>query len=248
MVTDRRIILVSAALALATIALVTVGLKYDTGRGPDVHSMDNSTRDNPITRIQPDAYYDDPWVYFIGDDYTASPEFGSGRNPTWIDLVASARGWYPRNIGTSGAGYATSAPGGKSYIDQIERAGLADADGIVISGGLHDVNSETPIETIRSRISQAMTRIRSAAPKTPLTVVSVFNPYPEVPSRMDTMNSILEAQAKRVGAIYVYASDLLQGDPSFVGPDKLHATDDGQAKLAQALGPLIAPPKPSSRR
>lgn len=248
MVSDRRFILLTAALAVATVTLVTGGLTYDRDRARDVTSADTSSRDNPITRIQPDAYYDDPWVYFIGDDYTDGKDFRSGQQSTWINLVGSARDWYPRNIGISGAGYATSASNGNSFIDQIEKSNLSDADAIVISGGLNDAISETPIEIIGSRISQAMTRIRAVAPKTPLTIVSVFNPQVYVPERINAINSKLEAEARRVGAVYVYASNLLKGDPSLVAPDNFHATAEGHAHIAQALAPQIAPPNPGTRK
>lgn len=244
----RHISLVVAVLTVATIILISAGLQYDNNRRNHTSSLQSVPAAGHTNRIQPDSYYDDPWVYFIGDDYTDGSSFGQPRQSTWIDLVGTARGWYPRNIGLNGAGYATSTSTGKSYIDQIEMAGLSDADGIVLSGGLNDVIGSTSIEVIASRISQALTRIRSAAPKTPLTVVSVFNPYSDVPPRMTEVNSILEAQANRVGAQYVYASDLLGGDPALVASDQFHASPDGHARIAQALAPQIATPLPTTRR
>lgn len=230
------------AVALGFFSVYVQSNRLDGASVPQDVGSESSAESAKVGRLMPDSYYDDPWVYFIGDSYTEGTAADSGRGSLWSSIVCDSRRWYERNLGMDGSGYATNGRDGKNYIGQIQASRLEGADGVVVSGGLNDVARGVSLDELRSRVSQTFTLIRSYAPRVPFTVLSVFNPFPDQSTNIRIMNDILRSEAFRVGAVFVEASDLIRGDQKLLGPGGLELDDQGHAAIAAVVGGQIAEP------
>ena len=236
-----------AILFFALTFLVVVGVVVVSSRDDSApnytDTVESADPDMPIRdRVLPDSYYDDPWVYFVGDSFTEGTSQDSGRSALWTSIVCGERKWYERNLGVYGAGYATNGRDGKSYLGQIQGSRLEGADGVVVSGGINDALSDVSIDQIRSRISQTFTWIRSYAPQVPFTVLSVFKPSAGPSPRIEAIDDALRSEAQRVGAVFVRSPDSISGNAEVLGADGFQLNDRGHAVIAASVGPQIAEP------
>ncbi|MDH3012553.1 SGNH/GDSL hydrolase family protein [Gordonia alkanivorans] len=184
-----------------------------------------------------------PLVYFVGDSYTGGSPMDAGVQ--WHEYVARDYMWSGRNLGVGLSGYVQRGTNGTTYLDRIESSRLFAADMVVVSGGLNDVR-RTPESLIVPAVRSTLCRIRDLAPDVPVAVLSVFAAARDY--GISRMNTVLEAEARRIGAAYIDVTDVLEQSAGSVGSDGTHPTDIGHRVLAESIGPMLPRPRGSLAR
>lgn len=201
------------------------------------HSYNGKANDLS-NRVQPDSYYDDPWVYFIGDGFVKSQQ--SDPSDSWPTIVGKDRGWYVRNFGSRGAGYATRGYDGREYSDIARSAGLADADGVVVAGGMSDALSPAPLDVIERGINGTFLAIRQSSLEVPITVLPVVLPAGTPSDRVSEINSILRRVSPKYGALFV--SDVSLPTDFTVAEGSANIAYSVNEQIARAVSGRVLPP------
>ena len=170
-----------------------------------------------------------PVAFFLGDSYTTG--FGlSNPGEGFAYGLADLEGWNATVAGFPGTGYATEGPcGGNAFIQRI--AGLpADADVVIIEGGLNDAIFGVAPATLADDASDLLAAVGSAAPDARIVVLGAADVLPDARSRVVAANAALRAVASEAGATYVDLAGLV-----FPTTDGKHPTAAGHALIAETV-------------
>ena len=223
--------------AFLVVALVVGACMYWLSESRGSHVSNASTEPSTPLKFGPEGS-ENPWVYFIGDAYTAGSPMDSGTQ--WPDMVASYKRWFDRDLGVDLSGYRQKGIDGKTYLERINDSGIQDADMVVISGGLNDVR-RTAEHLIQPAVHETLARVRELVPGAPIAVISVLAPVRE--PKINRMNAILKSEALLIGATYLDATSVLTNVQGSIGTDNTNPTDAGHRLLADSIGPRLPAPK-----
>lgn len=226
----RSSIVLLALVGVAT-TLVLVWLT-----SPNSGSLENrDIQSNGEIRLQPDSYYDDPWVYFFGDSYVTGTVMDSGVQ--WPALVTESLGWYGRNFGSAHAGYLVPGADGVTILDRINGTRLEGADAVVLAAGLEDAKRGDGTK-IGPAILATLLRVRELAPDAEIIVLSVIAPSGS--QKLDDINTLLARVSHRVDATYVDVTGLLTSTQGALGSDGVYPTDLGHRIIAEKVNEDVA--------
>lgn len=222
--------IIVALVAIMAIMLVVLAMQHVSASRPA-----EGAKAGPIPTFSstPDPR---PLASFLGDSYT----FGYGAESTTTTLpwlISHAMNWRPDVHGVSSTGYlAESKAGGDTFAD---RAGTvkADADYVVVMGGVNDASSfPAHRNDYPGIVGKTLDAAQAAAPGAKLVVVGPLWPYAPGDGNIGAMNDIVREQANQHDAIFI---DALQAGwmsqpavKDHMLADKLHPNQDGYNALA----------------
>lgn len=223
----RVLLLVAATLALAlgVSAVVVTTVRRDDSCASDRRNAEAAPASGGVSA--------GPVAFFLGDSYTTGfglPDPGEG----FAYGLADLEGWNATVEGFPGTGYATQGPcGGNAFIQRLARL-PADADVVIIEGGLNDAIFGVPPATLAADASGLLAAVRMAAPDARIVVLGAADVLPEARSRVLAANAALRAVASDAGATYVDLADL-----EFTTTDGKHPTVAGHALIAEAVSDAL---------
>ena len=176
----------------------------------------------------------------IGDSYSEGTNYGGLGQANWLRVVNARLGDSYNLIGRTagGAGYVKTGERGLRFSDLAD--GIADDDPslVIVMGSRNDVTSWNQVGGAATDLYAS---IRKQVPNAKLMVVSPpwvnAAPPPELRSIRDT----LRQKAASVGATFVdtLAAGWFYGQPTLIGSDGVHPTDEGHRYVADRMGPAI---------
>ncbi|MCZ4076986.1 SGNH/GDSL hydrolase family protein [Rhodococcus sp. H36-A4] len=226
---DRVAAQTKVSFILITLSLVLVGVwwRWSSDESPEASEAISVGE----IRFQPDSYYDEPWVYFLGDSYSTGTPMDSGVQ--WPDIISAERGWYMRDYASRDSGYLMPGAKNLTILDRINGSRLDSADMVIISGGLEDLKRGDGSK-IGPAILDTLLRAKELAPHARIVVLSVFAPGPS--AKLNNMNTLLRRVSERIDAEYIDVSSVLIDSPGMLGSDGTFPTDAGQKALATEIG------------
>ena len=215
-------IAIVVALALAVTAVVVV---------QNVRREDSCASDRRNAEAAPatGGVSTGPVAFFLGDSYTtgfglADPAYGFAYD------LAALQGWHATMAGFPGTGYATEGPcGGNAFIHRLS-ALPADAEVVVIEGGLNDAIFDVVSASLAAAASDLLAAVRSAAPDARIVMLGAADVIPDARPRVLAANAALRAVASEAGATYVDLAGLV-----FPTTDGKHPTAEGHALIAETV-------------
>ncbi|MGC5346453.1 SGNH/GDSL hydrolase family protein [Streptomyces sp. DT171] len=183
----------------------------------------------------------------IGDSFTEglSDLLPDGSYRGWADVLAARLA-----AREPGFQYANLAVRGKLIgqivDDQVGVAAAMRADVVTLVGGLNDaLRPKCDMGMVRGRLEEAVERLAPScgtlvlmrSPGRDGSVMERFRP------RMEELFSVVDDLAGRYGALVVdlYGAPVL-GDPRMWGVDRLHLTDEGHRRVAEAVWQTLGLP------
>lgn len=182
---------------------------------------------------------DEATVLFVGDSYTAGYA-GVSPNATFACQVAAALQWQCRTDAQGGTGYtnpglrpdaadrATRTYGQRLALTAADLS-TDDPDWIVVTGGRNDIGR--PGE--RAAAAAYLTALGVLWPRARLVVVEPWWTDTRAPAAVEELRDDVRSAARAAGALWIDTSDWLT--PDLIGPDKVHPTPAGQARIADRL-------------
>ncbi|MFJ3927599.1 SGNH/GDSL hydrolase family protein [Streptomyces sp. NPDC090022] len=183
----------------------------------------------------------------IGDSFTEgmSDALPDGSYRGWADLLAARLA-----AREPGFRYANLAVRGKligQIVDeQVDAAAAMGADVVTLVGGLNDtLRPKVDMGRVRAHLEAAVERLAPSCK----TLVLMRSPGRNGPvmerfrPRMEELFAIVEELAARHGALVVdlYGAPVL-ADPRLWGVDRLHLTDEGHRRVAEAVWQTLGLP------
>lgn len=148
--------------------------------------------------------------------------------PSWPTIVADDLGWTVQNESVDGSGYVA----GNSFDKRVQQVVDAQPDVIVVAGGERDLGR--PIPEVTSAAEDLISQLTTDAPGARIIVLSPFSKGEPGPLTTQLASDLRDiAQANQVE--YVDATRWLLGEGTFVAPDGVHPTQEGQQRIAQRL-------------
>lgn len=178
-------------------------------------------------------------VTVLGDSFTGGSAMNSG--PTWLGLLGEQNGWITKVEASGGSGYSIAGPFGGSFPERADLGAYA-SDLVIIAGGINDEGAinrgDSDLEAVRQGARQA---IEEAIETSPCADVVVFSSFANGETRkpLADISAQVQAEAEAAGVQYLDVSTFLAGDPSLIGEDGTHPTDEGHAVLAEKIGPAL---------
>ncbi|WP_051951864.1 SGNH/GDSL hydrolase family protein [Actinacidiphila yeochonensis] len=186
----------------------------------------------------------------LGDSFTEgmSDRLPDGSYRGWADLLAGRLA-----AGTPGFRYANLAVRGKLIRqiadEQVDAAVAMRPDLVTLVGGLNDVlRPGCDVEAVCALLSSCVERLAPACGQ----LVLMRSPIRRGPvatrvmPRIDRLFAEVAAAAERHGAVVVdlYGAEVL-GDRRMWADDRLHLTDDGHTRVAEAVWQALGGPAES---
>lgn len=181
-----------------------------------------------------------PIVVFLGDSYTAGVG-ASDKALGWASLVGEAEGWRVRNLARGGTGYAARVTGEAApaacgrdecpAFGEMAREGASLVpDIVIVSGGRNDIG-QTPVD---ADVADFFDTLSAAYPGSRIYVTDVLW-HDQAPDAVQELSRVVEADAQRVGAVWLDIGQPLAGDSGLFAPDGVHPNDAGHEAIAQAV-------------
>ncbi|GHJ39116.1 SGNH/GDSL hydrolase family protein [Streptomyces sp. TS71-3] len=189
----------------------------------------------------------------VGDSFTEgmSDLLPDGSYRGWADLLAARM-----TLRTPGFRYANLAVRGKligQIVDeQVETAAAMGADVVTLVGGLNDaLRPRCDMGRVRGLLTQAVERLAPSCGQ----LVLMRSPGRRGPvmermrPRVEALFDCIDELAARHGALVVdlYGAPVL-GDPRMWDVDRLHLTDEGHRRVAEAVWQTLGLPPGSDWR
>lgn len=177
-------------------------------------------------------------ISVLGDSWSLRP------TPTWAEVAAELLA----DDGVTAeftvhaleiTGYTIGAEARTTFVDRAADVDPS-ADVVVVFGGFDD--RDTTVSAVELAALATLTTVRDIAPDATLVVVGAPWGNAEPPDSIRSVNEVLAEQAADVGATFVDpVADgwFADGDADLIGPDLLHASEAGQALIADRLVEVI---------
>lgn len=171
---------------------------------------------------------------FVGDSYTEGVGLAEPREERWSSLVASLLGWDEVNAGCGGSGYTRRGLAcGNTFEERIDSLSGIDADVVVIWGGVNDAGA-APDEAANAA-QATIAAFAEAFPDAELVVINAMYFAAPEPAPLAAINAALPAAVTEASGRWIDVGPLLARDSSLLGPDGLHPTAEGHARIAAAV-------------
>lgn len=182
-------------------------------------------------------------VSVIGDSFTGGSKMGGLEGSNWTVALPSEipdAGVRINRQGLGGSGYVSRGPNGKTFKDKVARTFTPDSDVVVIFGSINDMSY--PIEQTADAISSVFAAAKQSAPDAKLVIIGPAWTNKEVPSSVLAIRDVLARNSAGAGADFIdpIAEEWFFEEPSLIGPDGVHPTDEGHAYIARKLAPHFA--------
>lgn len=218
-----------AVLGVVAVATAAVALGRDTG-------VDAGVTAAPVPTYgagpSPTATATIPSVVVIGDDFTSGTSQNTG--PEWpallgLDAEVTAQG-------VAESGYLVGGAGA-TFADRAA-ALPATTNVVVFLGGGDD-----PVAGLQAGVESAIAAARTAAPDARIIVVAPpWTGDPDaVAASMISRRDAVAAAAGAAGVVFIdpIADAWFADGDGLVGPDGIHPTDAGHARMAERLRPVL---------
>ncbi|MEV8023414.1 SGNH/GDSL hydrolase family protein [Microbacterium sp. NPDC080220] len=179
-----------------------------------------------------------PVAAFIGDSYTAGDGLADKAKERWTHLLSAEKGWYEKNYGTGGTGYATAGPidGADTYLDRLSRI-TDEPDIVFVSGGRNDDEG-----AYEPSVAEFFTALDAAFPDAEIVAIEPFydsDPYPE---RLTQLGELVRDEVAKIGGTYIEgAGGALTGHPEWILDDGVHPNAEGHRRLAESVAAAVPP-------
>lgn len=185
-----------------------------------------------------------PLAVFIGDSYSAGVG-ASSEQKRFVNRVAYAEGWTLVNLANGGTGYAVSAElagCGKTYCPPykgvLPKLQALKPDIVVVSGGRNDVGASDA--AIDRAVDEFFPALRAAAPDAKIYATSPLWDDSPAPERLTRLGPVIRAAVDEVGGRYLDIGQPLLGEKAYVILDRVHPSDLGHGKIAEAVVAALA--------
>ncbi|MEV8023648.1 SGNH/GDSL hydrolase family protein [Microbacterium sp. NPDC080220] len=179
-----------------------------------------------------------PVAVFIGDSYTAGDGLADKVSERWTHLLSTEKGWFEKNYGIGGTGYATVGPidGADTYLDRLSRI-AEDPDIVFVSGGRNDDEG-----AYEPSVAEFFTALDAAFPDAKIVAIEPFydsGPYPE---RLTRLGELVRGEVTKIGGTYVEGvGGALTGHPEWILDDGVHPDAEGHRRLAESVAAAVPP-------
>jgi len=207
----------------------------------------------PVVSEQVQHYYDEqqakgvvitqapaiPLVSVIGDSYTAGSGEGGLKTANWVpqaDTAVTSATMVSKASG--GSGYVNPGPKGRVFRDLIPESVKPTTDLVVFFGSRNDQRNA---QEVRAAAEAAYAEARKIAPEAKLLVIGAPWVDAAVPESITAINAALAEATAAAGGTFVdpVSANWYIENPSLIGKDGVHPTDEGHAYTASKIAPLI---------
>jgi lysophospholipase L1-like esterase len=199
-----------------------------TGPPPAETSGATPSDDEGVTRI-----------LVIGDSYTGgSPEGGQGE-AGWPALLEQRMPDIQVEVAATGdAGYVTTA-GDPTLPDLVAEADLTDVDLVVLFGSRFDAAGIA--DRVGAAAGESIASVRDRAADATLVVLGPAWPDAAPPAGVRNNRDAIRAAAEAASTPFVdpLREEWFADDRGLIGADGVHPTDEGHARLADRIQPVV---------
>jgi hypothetical protein len=174
----------------------------------------------------------------LGDTFSTAGATDAGRTPAWPELVCQEpRCDYDPSFVEPGSGFVARGVGGTRFGQRVDAVIATRPDVVVVAGGAFDTAS--PQRLLRRRLADVLDRLQAGLPDSKIVVFSPFARAVPVPREIRAAREDLRAEAAADGMDYVDVSEILGRPGDTLLSDDGDPTPDGQAKIADTVGPVV---------
>lgn len=230
---------VLAAVILAATAAVSTGCAYSP---PPVSDKVQQAYEQGAT---PPAAKKTILVTVIGDSYVAGSSMGGTGATNWTSVLSSDLKGEPEvdmtKQGLGGSGYVKRGPTGKIFSEVISSSVGPKSNAVIFFGSINDQAAKP--EELREAANKAYADTKAAAPNAKLIVIGSPWTSPNVPRSVLANRDTLKEAALAAGAVWVdpIEEGWFFNQPSLIGADKTHPTDEGHAYMEKLVLPHVQP-------
>ncbi len=174
-------------------------------------------------------------VAVIGDSIASG--YGLTVPQAWPALLAQDEGWDVDDLGVAGAGFVASGSNGTTYAHQVDQAIQAAPRLVVITATDNDMGTDDA--TLRSAVSSAVLRLKSALPGAELVGLSALSGSAG-DADLAEVDSVLQSAVTAAGGRWITLGQPYAGRTGLVQSDGEHPTADGQKVIEAALRKALA--------
>ncbi|HEY2221841.1 SGNH/GDSL hydrolase family protein [Actinomycetospora sp.] len=222
-----RIVTIAAAAVLAVLAGLLVVRAHAEDR------VVASVPPAPIAAVEPP-----PVLGVIGDSFAAGTGLADPGAQAFPGVIAARAGWRSVTTAIPGTGYVVHPPQAHPYeAAQVEAMVAARPSVLVVEGSQND--GPAAPAAVGTAAEALFARLKRELPRTRIVVLGPVASNSRQAAALAGVDAAVDAAARRAGLPYVDAladSWFTDAQAAMIGPDHVHPTPAGHARIADQLG------------